>query len=168
MYAVKDGKYSFKLNTQTYPSLAAAKDIKNVISTPTGDPYKGKGFTWMSSPLAKDKAVIQFARKKDYEKKGDTSLETVTGSSSNQVFSGEQDISKNGIVRVNEVTLTKLQQGTTYVYRVGDGENWSELQEFNTLKRKQTFEFARLKGDTQSPADLSLFNKILGDLNKKD
>ena len=93
------------MKTQTYPSLAAAKEIKNVISTPTGDPYKGKGFTWMSSPLAKDKAVIQFARKKDFEKKGDDSLETVTGSSSNQVFSGEQDITKNGIVRVNEVTL---------------------------------------------------------------
>ena len=80
---------------------------------------------------------------------------------------GEQDIAKNGIVRVNEVTLTKLQQGTTYVYRVGDGENWSEIQEFSTLKRKQTFEFAVL-GDTQSPADLSLFNQILSDLNKKD
>ena len=167
LYAVKDGKYSFKLKTQTYPSLAAAKEIKNVISTPTGDPYKGKGFTWMSSPLSNDKTVIQFARKKDYEKKGEHSLETVTGSFSNQVFSGEQDISKNGIVRVNEVTLTKLQQGTTYVYRVGDGENWSELQEFSTLKRKQTFEFAVL-GDTQSPADLSLFNQILSDLNKKD
>lgn len=167
LYAVKDGKYSFKLNTQSYPSLAAAKEIKNVISTPTGDPYKGKGFTWMSSPLAKDKTVIQFARKQDYQKNGERSLETVTGSSSNQVFSGEQEITKNGIVRVNEVTLTKLQQGTTYVYRVGDGENWSELQEFNTLKRKQTFEFAVL-GDTQSPADLSLFNQILGDINKKD
>ncbi|MFK9090718.1 phosphodiester glycosidase family protein [Bacillus salipaludis] len=167
LYAVKDGKYSFKVNTQTYPPLAAANEIKNIISTPTGDPYKEKGFTWMSSPLAKEKTVIQFARKKDFDKKGEQSLETITGSSSDQVFSGEQDPVKNGIVRENEVTLKKLQQGTTYVYRVGDGENWSELQEFTTLKRKQSFEFAVL-GDTQSPADLSDFTKILGDLNKKD
>ncbi|MFJ7729637.1 phosphodiester glycosidase family protein [Neobacillus sp. NPDC097160] len=167
LYAVKDGKYSFKVNTQTYPPLAAANEIKNIISTPTGDPYKEKGFTWMASPLAKEKTVIQFARKKDFDKKGEQSLETITGSSSDQVFSGEQDPVKNGIVRENEVTLKKLQQGTTYVYRVGDGENWSELQEFTTLKRKQSFEFAVL-GDTQSPADLSDFTKILGDLNKKD
>lgn len=167
LYTVKDGKYSFKVNTQTYPALAAETEIKNIISTPTGDPYKEKGFTWMSSPLAKENTVIQLARKKDYEKKGNKSLETVTGSSTNQVFSGEQDITKNGIVRVNEVTAKKLQQGTTYVYRVGDGENWSELLEFSTLQRKQSFEFAIL-GDTQSPSDLSDFEKILGDLDKKD
>ncbi|MGZ4159631.1 MAG: phosphodiester glycosidase family protein [Neobacillus sp.] len=167
LYAVKDGKYSFKVNTQTYQPLTTAKEIKNVISTSTGDPYKGKGFTWMSSPLAKEKTVIQFARKKDYDNKGEHLLKTATGSSSNQVFSGDQDITKNGIVRVNEVTLKGLQQGTTYVYRVGDGENWSPLQEFTTLHRKQSFGFAIL-GDTQSPSDLSLFDKILGDLNKKD
>lgn len=167
LYAVKDGKYSFKVNTQTYQPLTTAKEIKNVISTSTGDPYKGKGFTWMSSPLAKEKTVIQFARKKDYDNKGEHLLKTATGSSSNQVFSGDQDITKNGIVRVNEVTLKGLQQGTTYVYRVGDGENWSPLQEFTTLQRKQSFGFAIL-GDTQSPSDLSLFDKILGDLNKKD
>ncbi len=167
LYAVKDGKYSFKVNTQTYTPLAAVTEIKNIISTPTGDPYKGKGFTWMSSPLTKEKTVIQFARKKDYDNKGEQSLEAVTGSSSNQVFSGEQDITKNGIIRVNEVTVKGLQQGTTYVYRVGDGENWSGLQEFSTLQRKQSFEFAIL-GDTQSPSDLSDFNKILGDLDKKD
>ena len=167
LYAVKDGKYSFKVNTQTYPPFAAVTEIKNIISTPTGDPYKEKGFTWMSSPLSKEKTVIQFARKKDFDKKGEQSLETITGSSSNQVFSGEQDPMKNGIVRVNEVTLKKLQQGTTYVYRVGDGENWSDLQEFTTLSRKQSFEFAVL-GDTQSPSDLSDFTKILGDLDKKD
>lgn len=165
LYAVKDGKYSFKLNTQTYPALTAKTEINNVMATPTADPYKGKGFTWMSSPLANDKTVIQFARKNDYEK--NRSLENVLGTSSNQVFSGEQDITKNGIVRVTEVTLTGLQQGTTYVYRVGDGENWSKLQEFSTLQRKQSFEFAVL-GDTQSPSDLSLFNQILGDLSKKD
>lgn len=167
LYAVKDGKYSFKVNTQTYQPLTTAKEIKNVISTSTGDPYKGKAFTWMSSPLAKEKTVIQFARKKDYDNKGEHLLKTATGSSSNQVFSGDQDIMKNGIVRVNEVTLKGLQQGTTYVYRVGDGENWSPLQEFTTLQRKQSFGFAIL-GDTQSPSDLSLFDKILGDLNKKD
>ncbi|WP_066319944.1 phosphodiester glycosidase family protein [Bacillus sp. FJAT-29814] len=168
LYAVKDGKYSFKVNTQTYPPFAGKTELKNVIATAVGDPYKSKGFSWMSSPLADGKsAVIQYARKKDYDKDGEKALKTETGSSSDQVFSGEQDIKKNGIVRVNEVTLTKLQQGTTYVYRVGDGKNWTDLQEFNTLKRKQSFEFAVL-GDTQSPSDLSLLDKILGDLNNND
>ncbi|WP_462410768.1 phosphodiester glycosidase family protein [Neobacillus sp. Marseille-QA0830] len=167
LYAVKDGKYSFKVNTQTYPALAAKTEIKNIVSTPVGDPYKEKGFTWMSSPLANEKTVIQYARKQDYGRIGDQALETVSGTSSSQVFSGEQDPAKNGIVRVNEIKLTKLQQNTNYVYRVGDGENWSDWQDFKTLSRKQSFEFAVL-GDTQSPADLSDFSKILGDLEKKD
>lgn len=168
LYGVKDGKYSFKVNTQTYPTLTTATEIKNIISNPAGDPYKSKGFTWMSSPLGKENSsFIQYARKQDYDKKGEKSLQTVTGSSSDQVFSGEQDITKNGIVRVNEVTLKRLKQDTTYVYRVGDGVNWSQMQEFTTLKRKNSFEFAIL-GDTQSPSDLSLFQTILGDLDKKD
>lgn len=167
IYAVKDGKYSFKRNTQTYPALASAGEIKNVISTPTGNPYKEKAFSWMSSPLTKGRALIQYARKQDFDRKGESVLETAPGTSSSEVFSGEQDIEKNGIVQVNKVKLKKLQQDTRYVYRIGDGENWSELKEFTTLKRKQHFEFAVL-GDTQSPSDLSDFNKILGDLNQKE
>jgi trimeric autotransporter adhesin len=167
LYAVKDGKYSFKWNTQTYPALAELDEMKNILSTPTGNPYKEKAFTWMSSPLAEGESLIQFARKQDYDRKGEAALETVTGSSSSQVFSGEQDIKKNGIVRVNEVKLEKLQQDTAYIYRVGDGKEWSELDEFTTLNRKQSFEFVVL-GDTQSPSDLTDFNKILGDLNEKD
>jgi trimeric autotransporter adhesin len=167
LYAVKDGKYSFKWKTQTYPALAANDEIKNIISTPAGDPYKEKAFTWMSSPLALKKSLVQYARKQDYDRKGEAALQTVEGSSSRQVFSGQLDISKNGIVRVNEVKMEKLQQDTAYVYRVGNGETWSDLEEFTTLKRKQSFEFAVL-GDTQSPSDLSDFNKILGQLNDKD
>ncbi|MQR97328.1 phosphodiester glycosidase family protein [Fictibacillus phosphorivorans] len=168
LYAVKDGKYSFKINTQTYPALAAETEFKNIISNPTGNPYQTKGFTWMSSPLKDDgSSVVQYAKKKDYEQKGMSSLKTQTASGNNQVFSGELDIKKNGVVRINEVELKKLQQDTTYVYRVGDGNHWSEFMEFTTLKRKQSFEFAVL-GDTQSPSDLTHFNKILGDLNKKD
>ncbi len=168
LYVVKDGKYSFKVNTQTYPSLANETEMKNVISTVTSDPYKTKSFTWMSSPLAKVKApVVQYAKKADYDKNGESALKTATGSFTDQVFSGDQDPKKNGIVRVNEVILTGLQQDTNYVYRVGDGTNWSDMEEFSTLKKKKTFEFAVL-GDTQSPSDLSLFNSILSDLNKKD
>lgn len=168
LYAVKDGKYSFKINTQTYPALATETEFKNIISTPTGNPYQTKGFTWMSSPLKGDpSSVVQFAKKKDYKQKGVSSLKTQTASGNNHVFSGELDIKKNGIVSVNEVKLQQLQQDTTYVYRVGNGDHWSEFMEFTTLKRKQSFEFAVL-GDTQSPSDLTHFNKILGDLNKKD
>ncbi|WP_144702452.1 phosphodiester glycosidase family protein [Fictibacillus phosphorivorans] len=168
LYAVKDGRYSFKINTQTYPALATESEFKNIISTPTDNPYKVKGFTWMSSPLAgKQTAIVQYAKKKDFEHKGSSTLRTQKASGSDQVFSGELDITKNGIVRVNEVKLQKLKQDTTYVYRVGDGEHWSQFMEFTTLKRKESFDFAVL-GDTQSPSDLSHFNKILGDLNKEN
>ncbi|MGM0752492.1 MAG: phosphodiester glycosidase family protein [Bacillota bacterium] len=168
LYSVKDGRYSFKVDTQTYPALVEAEEMKNVISPTTDDPYKSKTFTWMSSPLGKDKTpIVQYARKKDYDKKGDKSLLTAKGSWSHEVFTGELDITKNGIVRVNQVTVEKLKQDTTYVYRVGNGETWSEMKEFTTLKRSDQFEFAVL-GDTQSPSDLSLFDQILSDLNDQD
>ncbi|CEG28631.1 phosphodiester glycosidase family protein [Bacillus sp. B-jedd] len=167
LYVVKDGKYSFKMNTQTYPALAAEDEIKNILSNPAGDPYKMKSFTWMSSPLTDGKAMVKYARKQDYERKGEDAFNSATGTSSNQVFSGELDIAKNGIVRVNEVRLSKLQQGTKYVYQVGDGQNWSPIEEFTTEKRKQNFEFA-VFGDTQSPSDLSDFNKILHDQSKNN
>ncbi|ALC89302.1 hypothetical protein AM500_05510 [Bacillus sp. FJAT-18017] len=167
LYAVKDSKYSFKMNTQTYPALAAENEIKNILSNPTGDPYKTKSFTWMSSPLTEAGAMVKFARKQDYERKGEDAFETATGTSSSQVFSGELDIKKNGIVRVNEVKLSKLQQDTTYVYQVGDGENWSPIEEFTTEQRKQNFEFS-VFGDTQSPSDLSDFSKILVNQSNND
>jgi trimeric autotransporter adhesin len=168
LYAVKDGKYSFKTETQSYPALLSESEFKNIISTTTGNPYQTKGFTWMSSPLAMDQsAFVQYAKKDDFERKGASIFIKQIGSSSDEVFSGELDIKKNGIVRVNEVLLKKLQQDTTYVYRVGDGEHWSELKEFTTLKRKQTFDFTVL-GDTQSPSDLSHLDKILGELDKKE
>ncbi|MCM3717327.1 phosphodiester glycosidase family protein [Fictibacillus phosphorivorans] len=168
LYAVKDGKYSFNVETQTYTALVSGSDFKNILSSTTGNPYQTKGFTWMSSPLANGKsAFIQYAKKADYERKGASILKKQKGTSSDEVFSGELDIKKNGIVRVNGVTLKKLQQNTTYVYRVGDGEHWSDLKEFTTLKRKQSFDFAVL-GDTQSPSDLSHLEKILGELDQKD
>jgi trimeric autotransporter adhesin len=168
LYAVKEDKYSFKINTQSYPALADETEFKNILSTSTGNPYQTKGFTWMSSPLSEEKSsVIQYAKKADFERKGASVLKTQQGSSTDQVFNGELDIKKNGIVRVNEVVLEQLQQDTTYVYRVGDGEHWSGLKEFTTLKRKQTFDFAVL-GDTQSPSDLSHLDRILGELDKKE
>ena len=92
----------------------------------------------MSSPLAKVKApVVQYANKADYDKNGESALKTATGSFADQVFSGDQDPKKNGIVRVNEVTLTGLQQDTNYVYRVGDGTNWSEHARIQHLKEEK-------------------------------
>ncbi|PFA69127.1 hypothetical protein CN378_04405 [Bacillus sp. AFS015802] len=168
LYSVKDGHYSFKLDTQSYPALVEGEELKNIISPTTDDPYKDKTFTWMSSPLGKEEApIIQYARKKDYDKKGDKSLKTEKGSWSDEVFNGELDITKNGIARVNQVTLKKLKQDTTYVYRVGNGETWSDMQEFTTLKRSHSFEFAVL-GDTQSPSDLSLFDQILSKVNDQE
>ena len=41
------------------------------------------------------------------------------------------------MIRVNEVTLTELQQDTTYVYRVGDGTNWSEHARIHHIKEEK-------------------------------
>ncbi|KSU81937.1 Exopolysaccharide biosynthesis protein [Fictibacillus enclensis] len=167
LYTVKDGRYSFPLTTQSYLPLAKEEEIKNIHAAPSANPLTTKALTWMSSPLGKEKApYVQYAIKADYERQGEAAFRKRAGTYKDNVFNGELDLKKNGIIRVNTVTLKGLKPSTQYVYRTGNGPAESELHEFETQRPKKMFEFAVL-GDTQSPSDLSHFDKILADLNEK-
>lgn len=149
IYAQKDGLYSFKVSTQSYIPLKDAKP-SNIMLGATEDPTRQQSFTWMSNPLtSKDSALLQYAVKSKYETKGDSAFKTVKGKYADKVFSGSQDITQNGIARLNYITASKLKAGTTYVYKVGDSENWSEVKEFTTESNKGAFDFV-VFGDTQS------------------
>lgn len=168
LYTVKEGRYSFTENTQSYPALAVTEEIKNLHTAPSSNPVTSKKFTWMSSPLGDEKlSFVQFAQKAEYDRKGEAAFSKKAGMYKDNVFSGELDPKKNGIIRVNTVELKGLKPATEYVYRTGNGVYWSELHTFKTQRPKKMFEFAVL-GDTQSPSDLSHLDKLLADLNQKD
>ncbi|KMO60870.1 hypothetical protein PZ01_09060, partial [Lacticaseibacillus rhamnosus] len=70
-------------------------------------------------------------------------------------------------VRLNTATATELKPGTTYVYRVGDGINWSAPRTFTTLHGGSDYTF-NVFGDTQVSDDTGLddFSTVLSSIEK--
>ena len=166
IYAEKDGLSSTILKSQSY---AALKDIKpsNILFGTTENPSKEKSVTWMTNPLTSvNKAVVQYIKKSDYDSKTPPKkkmkVKEINADYKELTFGGNSDIKLNGIVRLNKAKITGLKPDTSYMMRVGDGENWSEYMEFTTLKNKDSMKFVIL-GDTQSPSKEGLveLDKIL-------
>lgn len=58
--------------------------------------------------------------------------------------------SSNGLAKYHRVTFRDLNPATKYVYRVGDGINWSEFSHFTTAsKKREPFSFVYF-GDAQN------------------
>lgn len=97
--------------------------IQNNISK---DGASQKTITWLSAiEGSKNSAYIKLAETEEAlaeaEKTSGTSrLITFTEANSGNAY------------RLNEVKLNSLESGKTYYYRVGDGENWSEVLSFTT------------------------------------
>lgn len=159
IYAEKEGLSSIKIKIQSYAPLKD-KIPSNILFGTTEDAKTQKSISWMSNPLtSKDKVVVQYIMKSKYNSKGllrnKINTKEVEGEYTNLTFSGNSDINLNGVVRSNQIKITGLEPGTTYMCRVGDGENWSEFMEFTTLEDKENMKFIIL-GDTQSPSEQGL------------
>jgi len=64
------------------------------------------------------------------------------------------------IGNIHRATMTKLQEGTTYYYRVGDGANkWSEVFSFVTLTEGQELTFGII-GDMDYESNVTIANMI--------
>ena len=80
--------------------------------------------SWMANPLyAGDEAYVQIATSEDAvaesdSRSGDCELITFASGAS--------------AAYVGSALLTDLEPGTTYFYRVGDGEHWSDIQTYST------------------------------------
>jgi len=149
IYAEKDGVISYTLNTQ---SLKPLKDKipSNILANAVENSSTSKNISWMSNPLTSENAAImQIALKTDYDANGDVAFTNVDGSFKEESFIGQLDINNNGLVRLNSVIATGLTAGENYIFRVGDGVNWSEIKEFKTtLDGAETNFF--IMGDTQT------------------
>lgn len=154
-FAQKDKKLSFQLRSQTLQPLG--------IGMPTGiranaveNASTSKNITWMSNPFTtNEKAVMQIAPQADYEKRGEAAFEEVMGNYTDHSYTGALETSQNGIIRMNSVIASDLNEGVRYCYRVGDGERWSKISAFTQLPADADTNFFIL-GDTQTENTLNL------------
>ncbi len=137
VYAHDKNGYSFIKKAQ---SLKAAGDGDgkpyHIIYNATKDASTEKNITWLSNPnAAKKKSLAQYALKADYDAKGEEAFTDFEGKLKVREFTASGDINNNYAVYVNQALLTGLEPSTEYCYRVGDGNNWSEVKTFKTFAK---------------------------------
>lgn len=151
MYAGKDGKYSYTYIVRTLtPKLTSAPSA--IRSGTTLDPSTSKTIVWMANPAtAAEPSLIKIAKKAD----GEGSFQQFTGITRILEFDA---ISSSGVAKGSKVTVTGLEPGTSYIYQVGDGTNWSATREFKTTANTNKFSFSAY-GDLQATgsADMALW-----------
>jgi len=120
-----------------------------IRSGTTSEPATMKTITWMTDPIATPKAVMKIAKKND----GESSFREVTGKTMSFVYNTSYlgvgapgpDIPKIA----HSVTVDGLEPGTTYIYQVGNGVEWSKTLEFTTVAATNKFSFY-VFGDLQA------------------
>ncbi len=118
-------------------STNSSGNFNDITLSPGGDTTQ-LNFTWYSSS-SKATPVVQVALKSD-----------VTGTdfpvSKAQTFNGQTSIGNSGFTS-NKVSTSGYKLSSQYVYRLGDGTNWSPTYSYNTYnKNSYSFLFA---GDPQ-------------------
>jgi trimeric autotransporter adhesin len=149
MYAGKESKYSYTYIVRTLPPMLTSTPSA-IRSGTTVDPSTSKTIVWMANPaIAADPSIIKIAKKSD----GEGNFQQFTGITKILEFDA---ISSSGVAKGSKVTVTGLDPGTTYIYQVGDGTNWSATREFTTTTNTGKFSFSAY-GDLQAtgPADMA-------------
>ena len=174
VYAEKDGNYSFALDGQSV-GLATGDNGSTIIAVLNvandGDTASSKNVTWVSEPTVDNvKAVMQLAAKSDYDQNGEQSFKDFNGTCKNLACTGSGIISENLAFCVNDVTASGLTAGTEYVYRVGDGTNWSEIHSFTLTPENDDETNLFILGDTQpqTQADTKNLAAIVSKLSSSE
>ena len=111
-----------------------------IKSGTTTDPTTMKTITWMTAPTATPQAIMKIAKKAG----GESSFEEVTGKTMEieyDTHSGSSGANPKIPKLAYSVTVDGLEPGTTYIYQVGDGVDWSETLEFTTVPVTNNFTF---------------------------
>ena len=152
MYAGKDGKYSYTYIVRTLAPMLTSTPTA-IRSGTTVDPSTSKTIVWMSNPAtATDLSVMKLAKKSA----GEGSFVEYTGITTVLEFDA---ISSSGVTKGSKVTVTGLDPGTTYIYQVGDGTNWSATREFTTTTNTSKFSFSAY-GDLQATGSADMAHWI--------
>ncbi len=148
VYAKGENGYSFRISGVTNGMGSDEIAPVNVRLNAVKDAATTQSVTWFSAPeYTAQKAVIQYTTQAAYQS-GKYEFTTVNGTSKLTAFNGSGN--DNNATLLNTVTLTGLQPGTTYCYRVGDGVDghFSEISTFTTAKKTGKTSFF-VMGDTQ-------------------
>ncbi|MCL2738707.1 MAG: fibronectin type III domain-containing protein [Bacteroidales bacterium] len=142
IYAEKDGKYSYTGFLKSLrPLLTNAPTHIRAGTTP--NPTTSKTITWMSNPLTSTgPAIMKVAKKSE----GVHSFKPYEGKVKFMEYDGT---GSDWVGKANSVTVNNLEAGTTYIYQVGDGTNWSPTMEFTTAPVTDKFSFSAF-GDLQA------------------
>ncbi|MGB9679280.1 MAG: fibronectin type III domain-containing protein [Thermoanaerobacteraceae bacterium] len=121
--------------------LGATQKPDHVILTWQDDPYTTQTISWRTD-ISTNKSIVQYVKETD-------SLSFPKNSLS-QEGNVEKFVSDLGEMNLHTVTIKNLEPGTKYIYRVGDGTNWSNTYSFKTEPKNITsFKFL-VFGDSQS------------------
>lgn len=133
IYATKNGETSFKLTVNTvipFGTDALPFLIKVNASVNGGN---GKNVSWVTNPtLGTGESILQMALKSDYQSRGVNAFKNYEGNNIVHQFTGAANPNERHAIRINYASANDLLEGKTYVYRVGDGQNWSEVKEIST------------------------------------
>lgn len=148
--------YSFRTTVYVANVVGEKENLHYDLSlnATTGDSASTENITWFASTEAQNCAKVQYVTKAVYEAAEDeeaafANAATADGTSKLTRFGAD-----NIAVYMNHVKLNGLEAGTTYVYRAGDGTNWSQPAEFCTMNRSGNTSFM-VVGDTQLSGDAS-------------
>lgn len=112
-----------------------------IILTPTEDPTTSQSVSWRTSD-AVSAPQVQWALSGPSVTTGSQTLAAATTTVMNSTLGYS--------VAHHTATITDLAAGTTYVYRVGDGETWSEWLEFTTATTQEGGFSFLVQGDAQN------------------
>lgn len=135
--------HHFDLHHWEIPS----KDPDRIILTFNGDPSSKRAVTWRTDSTVK-KSFAQIALA---SVNADFTNNSITLNASTEEFDlGIYKSNKSFIVNYHSVVFDGLKPNSIYVYRVGDGENWSEWIQFKTANKEYSpFQFVYF-GDAQN------------------
>lgn len=168
IYAKGDKGVSFIETLQSYATGGNDDGTPTFISlNVSSNSDFSKNITWLSKPGEnKKKAIAQVATAAAYKKDKEAAFKDYEGISETLKFSGSAIISENRVAYTNQVDITGLKADTEYVYRVGDGEIWSDIDTFKTSYSGQSTNFFIL-GDTQaeSSEEIESLDDVLNLIN---
>lgn len=124
---VTSGIAATSTTTNTVTTSAADTNFADISLSVGSDPT-GLNFTWYSLN-SKGTPIVQVALKSDYNG-------TSFPADKARVFTGTTSLGNNGYTSY-KVNTNGYTESTQYVYRLGDGTNWSPVYNYNTYQTSQ-------------------------------
>ncbi len=141
IYAKDDeGMISFLYNVSSYDAAGSEDGLPyDIRYNHTSDSSTTKSISWLSGPLTEGKQSIQYAVS------GGSDWTTLEANSQLKTFTAGGNLS----AVVNSITLTGLTPATSYTFKVGSGEAWTQEYSFTTASDSDSTKFFLL-GDIQA------------------